>query len=451
MSLIRTLADRFLPRGALVLSFLSFAYFAMGLIRNRVFAQTFGAGAELDAYNAAIRVPEIALDVLVAAGLTAPFVPIYSALRREDERQANQFGRTVLTAATLVMAAALSVLFVLAPLVAERAVSGFDPAGRALYVDLLRINCVGQIFFAASICLGEVLVAHRRFAFYALAPIFYTGGIVVATFFFGHRSGVYATTLGGVAGAVAHLAVRAIGTTRTSFRIGPALEIRTAAFREFVRLMLPRMVSFPIEPLMFTFFASLASQIGPGSVSSLNFASDFQVVPVSLIGVSFSLAVFPSLAAAFAAGDRREFQVTLVRNVATIGVLTTVAAVALFILGEVGIRLLLGGGRFSDADVTRTSLVLAAFALSVPFDSLSYPLSRALYATRNTILQVLASFVGFGTIVVGASVLVPTIGIVAIPLAYAAGSAVKVILLTIFLIPRVRRIPAQRDKELAAR
>ena len=441
MTTIRAVMDRFLPRGALVLSFLSLAYFAMGLVRNRVFAQTFGASADLDVYYAAIRVPEIALDVLVAAGLTAPFVPIFSALRREDEARANQFGRTVLTAATLVMAVALTAVFVFAPVIADRTASALDPAGRAQYVELLRINCIGQIFFAASICLGEVLVAHRRFAFYALAPIFYTGGIVLATVMFGQQYGVYATTWGGVAGAVAHFAVRAIGTTRTSFRIGPALAIRTPAFREFVRLMLPRMASFPIEPVMLTLFASLALQLGPGNVSSLNFASDFQVVPVSLIGVSFSLAVFPPLAAAFAAGNREEFQATLVRNVATIAGLTTLAAIALFILGEFGIRQLLGVGRFSEADIARTSLVLAAFSLSVPFDSLSYPLSRALYATRNTLLQVVASFAGFATIVIGASVFVPSVGIVAIPLAYAAGSAVKVVLLTIFLIPRVRRIP----------
>jgi antibiotic biosynthesis monooxygenase (ABM) superfamily enzyme len=54
---------------------------------------------------------------------------------------------------------------------------------------------------------------------------------------------------------------------------------------------------------------------------------------------------------------------------------------------------------------------------------------------------VVASFAGFGTIVVAATVLVPILGIVAIPLAYAAGSAIKVVLLTIFLVPRVRRIP----------
>ena len=49
---------------------------------------------------------------------------------------------------------------------------------------------------------------------------------------------------------------------------------------------------------MLTFFTRLASSVGVGAVSVFNFASDYQVVPVSLIGVSFSLAVFPTLAAA---------------------------------------------------------------------------------------------------------------------------------------------------------
>ena len=95
----RALIDRIFPRGALILSVLSFVVLRAGIVRNRVFANTYGAGPELDAYNAAFRIPEIALDVLVAAGLTAPFVPIYSSLRRDDEGAANDFGRTVLTGA----------------------------------------------------------------------------------------------------------------------------------------------------------------------------------------------------------------------------------------------------------------------------------------------------------------------------------------------------------------
>ena len=437
----RSLLDRVFPRGAILLSVLSLAFFISGIIRNRVFANTYGAGAELDAYNAAFRIPEIALDVLVAAGLAAPFVPIYSRLRHDaGDEPANDFGRTVLTGAVGLMTVASIAIFIAAPWLAGVIGEGFDPATQDLYVQLLRINCIAQVLFAASFALGEILVAHRRFFFYAVAPIFYTTGIILGTVLFAGRFGIAASAWGAVAGAAAHLVVRAIGTTRTSFRIRPAFAVRTAAFREFVRLMIPRMFSVAIEPLTLTYFTRVAAGIGVGAVSALNFSLDYQVLPVSLIGVSFSLAVFPLLSAAYADGDRSTFRSILVRNLVTIGILTALAGVALFVLSGTLVHVLLGGGKFTAEDVAVTSAVVAAFALSVPFDALAYPLSRGLYATHDTLRQVIASFAGLGAVILATTLLVPEFGILGIPLGYAAGVILKDILLAIFLAPRVRRI-----------
>ena len=411
---MRRVIDRIFPRGALILSTLSFGYFVMGIVRNRLFATTFGAGPELDAYNAAFRIPEIALDVLVAAGLTAPFVPIYSSARHDDGRGADDFARTVLTAAVVVIAVAMAAVVLAAPWLATQIGAGFDAPTRELYVTLVRINAVAQLLFAASVCLGEVLVAHRRFLAYALAPILYTGGIVVGAIVGAERFGIVAAAWGAVAGAVAHLAIRFAGTLRTSFRVHPAFRVRTPAFREFA----------------------------VGGVSSINFALDYQVVPVSLIGVAFSLAVFPTLSAAYADRDLATFRGVLGRNLVTIGTLTTLAAILLFVGAGVLVRVLLGGGAFGPEDVARTSTIVAAFALSIPFDALAYPLSRGLYATHDTIRQVAASFVGLGVVVAGSSALAPTLGLVAIPLAYAAGMAAKDVLLAALLYRRLRAIGA---------
>lgn len=437
---VRALALRFLPRGALILSVLTLGYFIMGQLRNRVLATSFGLGTELDVYNLAFRIPEVALDVLVAAGLTAPFVPIFSSLRRSDPVAANDFGRTVLTAAVVVLALAMALLALFAPAIADVVAADLDSSARALYVDLFRINCVGQILFAASITLGEVLIAHRRFFFYALAPILYTTGIVVGTLLGRDALGIYAPAIGAVGGAALHLGVRAWGTSRTDFRIRPRLHVRTRAFREFVRLMLPRMLSYPIDPITLTYFGVLALSFGAGNASALAFADDYRVVPVSLIAAQFSLAVFPALSAAFASGDRRLFRSILIRNVLTIGILTLGAAVAVAVLAPIGIDILLGGGEFGAEDVATTAGLLAAFAISIPLDSLTYPLSRGLYATHNTLLQVIASVAGFATIIAIAQTLAPITGILSIPLAYAAGSGVKVVLLAIFLVGRLRRL-----------
>ncbi len=438
----RSLLDRVFPRGAIVLSLLALAYFALGIVRNRVFANTYGAGAELDAYNAAFRIPEIALDVLVAAGLAAPFVPIYSSLRHDgrDDEPANDFGRTILTGAIAVMAIASTLIFVAAPWLADVVVPAAPLTTRELYIELLRINCLAQVLFAASFPLGEILVAHRRFVFYAIAPVFYTGGIILGTVLLASRFGIAATAWGAVAGAAAHLAIRVVGTRRTSFRIRPAFAARTAAFAEFLRLMVPRMFSVAVEPLIFTYFTRVATGIGVGAVTSLNFGLDYQVLPVSLIGVSFSLAVFPVLSAAFADDDGGAFRAVLGRNLVTIAVLTTLAAATLFVFSGTLVQVLLGGGKFGPDDVARTSAVVAAFALSVPFDALAYPLSRGLYATHDTLRQVIASFTGLAVVVLATQALVPAFDILAIPFGYAAGMIAKDALLAAFLAGRVRRI-----------
>ena len=64
------------------------------------------------------------------------------------------------------------------------------------------------------------------------------------------------------------------------------------------------------------------------------------------------------------------------------------AAIGLFVLSGILVDVLLGGGKFGPDDVALTASVVAAFAISIPFDALAYPLSRGLYATHDTIRQV---------------------------------------------------------------
>ncbi|MBA2381714.1 MAG: hypothetical protein H0V73_06355 [Chloroflexi bacterium] len=454
MTLLRRLIDRVFPRGALLLSVLSFGYFAAGIVRNRILANEFGAGPELDAYNAAFRIPEIALDILVASGLSAPFVPIFSRLLGTDDeagrREAEAFGQTVLTGAVAVMTVAVAILFVAAPWIADTVWKDFDAPTRALYVNLLRINCVAQILFAASNTLADVLVVRRQFLLYGLAPILYTTGIVIGAVLLVPSVGIYGPAIGAVGGAVAHVTIRAIGAHRIGFRIRPGFGFKTPPFREFLALMLPRMVSYPIDPIIVSFMTVLAAGVAAGTASALSYVLDYQFVPVQVIAIAFSLAVFPVLSRAYAVGDTALFRRTLIRNVVTIGALTTLAAVVLAILSRPLVSILLGGGRFGPDAVNLTAGLLLAFTISIPIDGLSYPLSRALYATHNTIWQVAASISGLAVLVVASQVLVPAIGVTGIALAYAAGGAVKIAVLVVAVARRVGRTGTIGSPPLAA-
>jgi putative peptidoglycan lipid II flippase len=433
-----------LPKGAVLLSALTFTSYVMGLLRDRTFARTYGAGIELDAYNAALIVPELVLDVLVIAGLSAAFVPIFSRSLHERAEAATAFSRTVLTVAILLMAVADVILFIIAPLTAAWVVPGFGPAERELYVQLFRIMLITALIFAASFALGEMLVARQRFLGYGLAPVLYNLGIVLGAVVLSPIIGIYGAAVGTVIGALLHLTVRSLDIRRTDFRFRPQLAIRSATFTEYVRLSIPRAISQPIEPLVFLDFTAVASTFAAGSVSSVSFARNFQSVPVSLIGVAFSVAAFPVLSAAYAAGDRARFSSLVRTNLATITVLTVVAAVGLAIVAELAISLLLGGEAFDSDDVARTTLLLGAFAISVPLESATHLLARAIYATHNTILPVIASLVGLATTIAAASLLAEPVGLVALPLAFAAGMAAKVAVLGATVVVRTRGMAPDR-------
>jgi putative peptidoglycan lipid II flippase len=438
----RHLLDRFVPRGAILLSVLTFGSYLMGLVRDRILTRTFGAGEELDAFNAAFVIPELSLGIVVASGVAAPFVPIFTGLRREQEPEALAFGQTILTLAVLAMAVVSALLFVLAPLTVPIVASGFGPEQRELYIELFRVMTLTPIIFAGSMVLGEVLIADRRFLFYGLAPILYNAGLAFGALFLSPELGIFGPAIGAVIGAVLHLAIRVVGIRGTGFHIRPRLSFATAGLLDFFRLMLPKTASSPIEPLTFLFFTNVASTLVAGSITSVNLARNFQSVPVSLIGVAFSLAAFPLLANAYAAGDRRAFGRIVRMNTLSIGVLTICAAVGLVVIGELAIDVLLGGGLFDQEDVQRTALVLAVFAIAIPFESLGHLFSRAIYATRHTTLQVVASLVGFAVTIVATLASVDALDIVAIPFGFAAGSAVRFVLLVAVLVPRIRRMPA---------
>jgi putative peptidoglycan lipid II flippase len=444
------MVGRFLPQGALVLSVLTFGSYGMGLVRDRIFARTYGADVALDAYNAAFVLPELLFDVFIAAGLAAPFVPIFMKLVAEEVQAAEAFAQTILTLAVVVMGAAAAVLLLIAPLTIDAIAPGFSsPEQRGLYTDLFRVMCVTPLIFASSIVLGEVLVAKRRFVYYGLAPLLYNGGIVLGTLLLHDRIGIFGAAVGAVVGALLHLGIRLVGISRTDVRLRPRLDLRMVAVREFLRLMIPRMAGAPIEPLTFQFFTRVASTFAAGSVSAVSFARNFQSVPVSLIGVAFSLAAFPALSLAAGRGDRDGFLRVLRTNLLTIGLITAFAAIALFVLSTFVIELFLGGGAFDADDVRRTGTLLAVFAFSVPIESLTYPMARAIYATRNTILPVTASLAGLAVTILSTSLLSPSLGLPAVPVGFTLGSATKLALLAAFLPFRVRRIPRLAEDELS--
>jgi putative peptidoglycan lipid II flippase len=438
---VRSILETSLPRGALILSSITLLSVALGLLETKVLAHFFGAGTETDAFYAAQVLPSLVLEVLVVGGMIASFVPLFVGLRDEDRADALAFGRTILTLAVLAMAVAVGIMVVFAPECVSFVAPGFTGEQRDRSISLFRILSVTQIIFAATWVLGEILIAEKRWVTYAIAPLMWSGGIIVGTLLLNDQLGIYGSAVGAVGGALAYLGVRLFGVLKAGFHPWPSFNLRTKGLRQYAVLMLPKMVSQPLESsVIVLYFTALASTLQSGSVSDLTWARKFQTMPELVIGAQFAIAAFPALAAAADLGDRRAFRKVFGTNLATIAVLSTGAALGVLSLGWLAVRILLGGGAFDAGDVSITTLLVAVFAVSIPLESVVELLARAIYATRNTMIPTLASVASFVALFVTAQALAPTAGLVAIPAAYGVGMGVKLVILAVALAPRMDRI-----------
>jgi putative peptidoglycan lipid II flippase len=435
----QSLIRKALPKGAVILGLLFVVNAGSGFLAKKVLGHVFGAGPELDALWNAISLTSFPVTVLVLGGVIGPFLPLFVGLKGEADSAARDFARTILTCALLATAVAMGLLFVFAPLIAPVASPGFVGDQRELYIGLIRAVALGQVAIAASMVLGEILIAERRYLSYGLAEFAQYAGLAAGALLLSPFFGIYGAALGFLLGALGHLGVRLAGIYRTSFRPRALLAFRTKGVGEFLVLMLPNMVSRGLTALFLLYFGQVASTLATGSVTSVNYAQDFQSTAESVVGLSLALAAFPALSAAAAAGDRRTFKRVFRTNLLTIGLFSVLAAVALALFAGL-IAGLFRGGAFDDTDVSRMSMVLIILAISVPFECLVELYARAIFATHNTLQPTLAVAAGFVVGVITTTTLSGPLGLAALPLGYVAFRAVHVMALAIFLRPRMESI-----------
>lgn len=427
-------------RGATLLTGLTLASYMMGLVRDRLFAHVFGASRLLDTYNAAFIVPDTLLNVFIAGALTAAFVPVFTHLYARDESQeAERVATTMLAAAPVTMALIGIAAFITMPTLARWVAPGFAPAETALLVHLSRLMLLSPILFALSNTLGNILISHERFVAYGLSPVLYNLGIIGGIFLVAPL-GPVGLVIGTLAGAALHLTARIIDVARSSFRLRGPINLSNTHFRQILKLMLPRMAGQPIEQLTFLMFTNMASVLAAGSIAILNFARNFQSVPVALFGISFSTAVFASLSRKAAVHDREGFIYHLKETSKALAGVTVVSALFYIFFGKWVIAILLGGGRFGPEQAHQTAVTLAWFSLSIPAESFIHLLVRAFYALKDTWTPIFISVPGLGLIYLIARALMPTLGLNALAIAYAIAAVAEALLLWALLHRKLQRI-----------
>ncbi len=380
---------RGLQAAASVLAMSALLSSLLALVRDRLLAHAFGASTTLDIYYAAFRVPDL---IFVATGaLVSVYMIIPELSRRTDELQRDYIDTVV---------AGFSVLAVficaLAVLLAPRIVSVLFPQLIAhghgdTIVTMTRIMLIQPILLGLSNILAAITQAKYRYALYSLSPLLYNIGIIFGVTVLYPIFGIQGLAFGVLLGAGLHVIVQFPSARADGFFQRLPSFREPSALWKTVSISLPRALSLSMNQITFIGLTALAGYLSPGSIAVFMFAFNLQAVPLAIIGASYSVAAFPSLAASIAKGERDEF-ISLISTATKYVLFWSIPATALVVVLRAHIvRVILGSGAFNWTDTRLTAAAFALFSLSLVAQGIMLLLVRGYYAAGRTFVPFLVS------------------------------------------------------------
>ncbi|MEK7589987.1 MAG: lipid II flippase MurJ [Patescibacteria group bacterium] len=360
----------------------------LALFRDRLLAHFFGAGAVLDTYYAAFRIPDIifvAIATIVSVYVLIPFLAEKSAVSKEKEME---FIDIIFSAFFFIIITVSIIAFIFTPQLMRLFFPGL--ADTARFVDLIllaRVLLLQPIFLGTSNLFASIAQIHRKFVLYALSPVLYNIGIIIGIIFLYPAFGFIGLGIGVVIGAILHLGIQLPFIIKKGFFPRVTLGRLLHNFndvKKVIFLSLPRTLALSAHQISLLFLISFASLMASGSIAVFNLSFNLQSVPLAIIGVSYSVAAFPTLAKMFSNGQKKDFLEQMLTASKHIIFWSFPAIVLFVILRAQIVRVILGSGEFGWSDTRLTAASLALFAMSIAAQGLVLLFVRGYYAAGKT-------------------------------------------------------------------
>lgn len=421
---------------AFIISLAGVASRLLGLLRDRILAGQFGAGDTLDAYYAAFRIPDLIYNLMIVGALSAAFIPVFTELiaeKKEDE--AWKLSSGILSLQILITGVVSILLVLFAPQLMHLVTPGYSGAKMDLTVLLTRIMFLSPFLLGISGIFGGALVSFKKFLIYSLAPIFYNAGIIIGALFFVGPFGPAGLAMGVVLGALMHLLIQYPAVKFSGFHFKPSFfsAWKNPNVRKVLKLMVPRTLTIAVSQINFTIITIFASTLATGSLAVFNFANNIQSGPLGLFGVSFAIAVFPTLSAHGAKKEHDKFITAFSRTFRQVLFFVIPFSVFLFVLRAQTVRVLLGTGKFNWDNTILTFQVLGLMAASLFAQALLPLLTRAFYALQNTKTPLYIAIVSEAVNILTVFLLIKSYGVFGLAIAFSLSSIVNMVLLLAFL------------------
>ena len=341
-----------------------------GLARESLKATAFGAGLQMDAFEAAFRLPNLLRRLFAEGAFSQAFVPILAEYHRQRGIDATRtlVGKVgTLLALVLLVVTALGVIA--APWLVYLLAGGFAkiPGKVELTAEMIRIVFPYILFVSLTSLAGGVLNVYRRFAIPAFTPVLLNVAIIAAALWLAPHVDppIVALAWGVFAGGIAQLVFQ----IRPLYKLGMlprvSFDFRDPGVRRVLIAMGPAVIGVSAAQISALINTQLAALLGNGAISWITYADRLMEFPSALLGVALGTILLPSLAKHHSDANHAQYSALLDWGLRLAFLLALPAAVALWLLSLPLVTTLYQYGRFTVDDAMRTREALLGYSVGL--------------------------------------------------------------------------------------
>ena len=359
----------------------------LGLLKLRILT-SFYSQQELDLFLAAFRLPDFIFEVFVAGSIASCFIPIVSDILEDNsdhKKEAMIFSQSLSLIFIVFWLIFLLLLTFFAVPITQMLVPGFNQ-GQILTVA--KMSQAILFFQVPFLLLGNVIAAllqsSRQFLIPGLAPVFYNLGIIIGVILWANSFGLQAAIYGVILGSVLYFSMLYLGLSWLGFKLQKRVNLNSARVKKFFQLFWPRFFTSATTQIDATVDLALSTLRGLGSYSAFYLARNLQILPVSLFGIAISQSALPFFSSLYTQGKQKELINLFLRVIMQIIFVMMPFVIFFTTLRIPLVRLFFGGQMFDWEATVTTAKVLSVFALSLPFHTIYYVITRLYFAIQDT-------------------------------------------------------------------
>lgn len=361
----------------------------LGLVRDVVVANLFGAGGGADAFFVAFKIPNFFRRLFAEGAFSQAFVPVLSEYRTQREHAevqllvsytAGSLGGLLFVVTLMCVMFAPAVTFVFAP--------GFHdmPEKFGLASDMLQLTFPYLLLISLTALLGSVLNSYGKFAMPAFTPVLLNICLISAACFLAPLMDppIMALAWGVMAAGVVQLVFQLPFIKQIDLLTAPRWGWSDPGVKRIMKLMLPALFGVSVAQINLLLDTVLASFLADGSVSWLYYSDRLMELPLGVFGIAIATVILPSLSRKHASQSGEAFSQTLDWAVRLVLLIGLPAALALVVLASPLLVTLFQYGEFAPSDVERASLSLQAYGLGLLGFMLVKVLAPGYFARQDT-------------------------------------------------------------------